>query len=195
MKKMLVHVCCADCAVRLTSALGKELGITPAEMVLYFYNPNIHPETEWQARVAAVKEAFADKKYSLVFTNWTPKDYFSRVRRLTQKISLVPSPAERCPLCWEMRLAKAFDYAMSKEILMVTSTLFTSIYHDQKKLRGIASSLANKNKLKVYFPDQVDHEMKTGGFYKQNYCGCIFSLMETFERKYITNKEEVSHCC
>jgi epoxyqueuosine reductase len=167
MKKTLVHVCCADCGLKLLDQLS-------GEVVLYFYNPNIHPESEWKARKEAVKQVFADKKVDLIFTNWTPKDYFSQV----------PGPVDRCRYCWRVRLAQTFAYAAAHGFDQVSSTLFTSLYHDQTVLRGIAQALSDEHKIGMFFPTKTDHCKKTVGFYKQNYCGCIYSLGEKYREKY-----------
>lgn len=167
MKKILVHTCCADCGLKLINQLTGEIS-------LYFYNPNIHPESEWQARKNAVKQVFADKPVELIFTNWTPKDYFEVVKQ----------PENRCRWCWRLRLEKTFAYAAEHQFDTVSSTLFTSIYHDQKVLREIAEELALQYNIKAFYPQKVDHCLKTSGFYKQNYCGCIYSLMEKYREKY-----------
>jgi epoxyqueuosine reductase len=144
------------------------------EVLLYFYNPNIHPESEWKARKEAVKQVFADTNIELVFTNWTPKDYFSKVS----------GPFDRCRHCWRVRLTKTFEYAAAHGFDQVSSTLFTSVYHDQTVLRGIARELSEKYGIGVFFPEKIDHCKKTAGFYKQNYCGCIYSLQEKYQQKY-----------
>ena len=161
--------------MKLTEVISREFQLAESP-TLFFYNPNIHPESEWQARKNAVKQVFADKPYQLVFTNWTPKDYFA----------VVKSAEGRCPFCWELRLRKTCMYAVEHGFDTVTSTLFTSIYHDQVVLRGIAADLGNEYRVDVYYPENVDHELKTAGFFKQNYCGCIHSLNETYQRKFLT---------
>jgi predicted adenine nucleotide alpha hydrolase (AANH) superfamily ATPase len=172
MKKVLVHTCCADCALKMTEAIQRDMD--DVAITLYFYNPNIHPESEWQARKNAVKQVFEGKSVSLTFTNWTPKDYFA----------VVKSPTGRCAHCWQLRLEKTFAYAATHDFEMVTSTLFTSVYHDQTVLRGIAAELGTQYGVGVYYPEVVDHEMKTSGFFKQNYCGCIHSLNEKYAEKF-----------
>lgn len=167
--KLLIHTCCADCALKMIEKINPGI-----EICLYFYNPNIHPESEWQARKNAVKQVFADKPYGLVFTNWTPKDYFAQVK----------GPLDRCPKCWRVRLIKTFEYAKANGFDQVSSTLFTSIYHDQTVLRQIAADLGKQFGIEVYYPKTVDYELKTAGFFKQNYCGCLFSLMEKYQGKY-----------
>jgi predicted adenine nucleotide alpha hydrolase (AANH) superfamily ATPase len=165
--RTLVHICCADCGLKLMDQIE-------GEKTLYFYNPNIHPESEWQARKNAIKQVFSDKPVELIFTNWTPKDYFE----------VVKSAKGRCRFCWRLRLEKTFVYAAAHGFNQVSSTLFTSLYHDQSVLRSIAKELSNKFGIGVFFPDEVDHCLKTAGFYKQNYCGCVHSLNEKYREKY-----------
>lgn len=169
MKRLLVHICCADCGLKLLDNLAEH------DTTFYFYNPNIHPESEWKARKDAIKQVFDGKKQQLVMTNWTPKDYFWVVKK----------SAGRCVCCWRLRLAKTFAYAKEHGFDEVSSTLFTSIYHDQIVLRGIAGELAQQYGIAVYFPSVVNHCLKTSGFYKQNYCGCIYSLMEKYQTKFL----------
>ena len=165
--KTLIHICCADCGLKLMDQIE-------GEKALYFYNPNIHPESEWKARKEAVQQVFSEKNLDIIFANWSPKNYFAVVKQ----------SAGRCQFCWRLRLGNTFEYAVANGFDAVSSTLFTSIYHDHKMLRGIALELSEQFGIKTFFPEQVDHCLKTSGFYKQNYCGCIYSLNEKYGQKY-----------
>ena len=50
--KLLLHTCCAPCSVYCIDNLRKE----EIEPTIYWYNPNIHPYTEYKARRDTLKE-------------------------------------------------------------------------------------------------------------------------------------------
>jgi len=55
---------------------------------------------------------------------------------------------------------------------------------NQKKISQIAGELSNMYDTKFYRPNNICCDVKTRGFYKQNYCGCVYSLLERMKEKY-----------
>ena len=55
--KLLLHMCCGPCSCYPVKKL-REDGIEPTG---YFFNPNIHPYTEWDERLRSAKK-FAELK-------------------------------------------------------------------------------------------------------------------------------------
>ena len=171
--KILVHTCCADCLLKITNSLKDE-------MVAYFYNPNIHPRAEYLARLKAIQKITEESKIKLIVPDWSPKEYF--------EIKPFPNPsldrAGRCGNCWNLRLNKTFEYAKKNNFDMVTTTLLSSHYQNKKTIEKIGKELEKEYKIKFLIPKKINRELKTSGFYKQNYCGCCYSLAETWEKKF-----------
>lgn len=185
--KLLVHICCADCGLKLVESAISELKLNATEIFLYFYNPNIHPESEWHARKNAVKSIAQKLNLDLRIATWEPKDFFNALRddaKLGQLSGYIGKQI-RCPVCWELRLRKTFEYGKEQDFEYISSTLFSSIYHNQEMIKKIAQNLENEYKIKVFIPKKVNYCLKTGGFYKQNYEGCIYSLFAKYTTKYL----------
>ena len=97
------------------------------EIVSLYYNPNIHPKSEYMERLRALKNTISEiqeKNIKLVVPDYKPKEYIQNIAK----------EGERCPKCWELRLRFLFDYAKLKGFNLVTSTLliilsFKSGYH------------------------------------------------------------------
>lgn len=168
--KLLIHACCADCLLKFIDSIKSE-NKEVFEFEVYFYNPNIHPRSEYLARLKAIKKITKENKIKLIVADWSPKEWFSKVKT-------------RCDDCWKLRLSKTFEYAREKRFDKVSSTLVTSHYQDQNKIEKIAKEFENKYKINFLVPKQVSKDLKTTGFYKQNYCGCCYSLVEVWKEKF-----------
>jgi hypothetical protein len=81
-------------------------------------------------------------------------------------------------------LGKTFEYAKEKGFEAVSSTLVTSHYQNKEKIGEIGKMLEKEFGIKFLVPEKVSSELKTSGFYKQNYCGCCYSLVEAWIEKF-----------
>lgn len=179
---LLVHTCCTTCALNLLKSIEAEKQILPGDITLYFYNPNIHPESEWHARRRALQDTHQKLGYQIIIEPWTPKDYFNRIKSLGDQIS---NSQLRCPHCYLLRLEKTFQYATTHGYDTVTTTMLTSSYMDKEAISRMGQQLANKYHINFYQPQKLHCLSCTKGFYKQNYCGCVFSLEERLKEKYL----------
>jgi predicted adenine nucleotide alpha hydrolase (AANH) superfamily ATPase len=179
MMKLLLHACCADCILKFVDSIKQEN--SEVEIVAYFYNQNIQPRSEYLSRLKAIQKVTEENKIELIIPDWSPKEYFKRIKPF-------PNPsldrAGRCINCWKLRLEKTFEYAKNKKFDLISSTLITSHYQNGEKIKEIAEELEKKYKIKFLVPKKVSKDLKTSGFYKQNYCGCAWSLVESFEGKF-----------
>jgi len=166
--KVLIHTCCADCLLKLVNSLEGD------EVVAYFYNPNIHPRSEYLARLKAIQKITEENKIKLVVPDWSPKEYFE----------VIKDKNNRCDKCWNLRLNKTFEYAKKNNFEAVSTTLLSSHYQNKETIKKIGKELEKEYKIKFLVPKKIDKELKTSGFYKQNYCGCAYSLTEDWEKKF-----------
>jgi len=172
--KLLLHACCADCALKfLESAKAENI-----ERTIYYYNPNIHPRAEYSARLKAMQQVALENKVKIIVPDWRPVEYFEKVGQ-----GNLERP-NRCMRCWDLRLDKSAEYAAKNGFETFSSTLVTSEYQDQDKIEKIAEAKAKKYKIKFWKPKEMVKELKTSGFYKQFFCGCVYSLRERYEEKY-----------
>jgi predicted adenine nucleotide alpha hydrolase (AANH) superfamily ATPase len=184
--KLLIHTCCADCALHLIDSFESGYIDSSDEVAFYFYNPNIHPQEEYYARLRALKLVFKDKPYKLIFPHWSPKEYFGEIRKLIDRDMDVNDRKVRCPRCWTLRLGNTFKYAKENGYEAVTTTMLTSDYMDTERIVVIGNELAAKIGVDFLVPKNAKCDLKTKGFYKQNYCGCIYSLKARLEEKFLS---------
>ena len=172
MGKLLLHSCCADCVLKFVHELDLDkIGVT-----VFYYNPNIHPKTEYLARLKAMQQVCAELKIKLIIPNWRPAEYFAAVK--------VKQKPARCHQCWQLRLAQTANYARQNGFDTFSSTLLSSKYQNEDFITKLSQKIAAKTGLKFFVPDKICRECQTGGFYKQNYCGCCYSLAERMEEKF-----------
>ena len=176
---LLMHMCCGPCSCYPLKKLREE-GIEPTG---YFFNPNIHPYTEWDQRLQNAEKFAAMSHMDFV----ADREY--RIRDFLKK-SL---PAEntrlgRCRMCYTWRLENAVRYAAEHGFDTFTSTLFYSIYQQHELMRETAQRYANMYGISFYYEDfRVGWQegidiSKDMGLYRQSYCGCIFSEEERYSR-------------
>jgi predicted adenine nucleotide alpha hydrolase (AANH) superfamily ATPase len=178
-KRILLHSCCAPCTFYPLRRL-KEGGM---EVVGFFYNPNIHPFTEFEKRLNAVVEYYGEVGVPLVVnaeydvTNFLKKTLFADV--------------DRCEACYRMRLAEAFKEAGKEgaKVDAVTSTLLFSKYQDHEVLMRIAGEESARSGVPFHYEDYREgwnegrRLCRESGIYSQKYCGCIISEQERYGKR------------
>ena len=172
--KTLQHICCAPCANQCIDVLrGDGLEVTG-----FWYNPNIHPVTEYRAR----RDCLRDYARSIGLPLLERDDYGLRpfVRAVAEDIP------GRCVKCYEMRFFEAARQAKDGGFDSFTSSLFISPYQNHDLMRETAQRAAAEygvsflyRDFRPYFRAGQDRARELG-FYMQKYCGCIFSEQERY---------------
>jgi predicted adenine nucleotide alpha hydrolase (AANH) superfamily ATPase len=156
------------------------------EIEIYYYNPNIHPRSEYQSRLKAMKLMIGDLK--MVVADWMPKEYFETLRPASGRGTSLDREAlkkgVRCEKCWRLRLEKTAEYAKKNGFEAFSSTLLTSEYQKTDTIEKIGKKVGKKLNIEFLIPKNVCKHLKTKGFYKQVFCGCCYSLVERFEEKF-----------
>ena len=173
--KLLMHTCCAPCSVYCIDEL-RSRGIEPT---LYWYNPNIHPYTEYMARRDCVKEYAQKINVKGVFEDEYGLDEFCK--NVSGNINA------RCVnYCYLVRLRKTFEYAKENGYDTVTTTLLYSIYQKHDFIKKLMEDLSKKFEIDFLYIDfrkgfwQGHEKAIEQGLYMQKYCGCIFSEEQSF---------------
>ncbi|MDF2538370.1 MAG: hypothetical protein K0S76_1391 [Herbinix sp.] len=179
--KLLIHSCCAPCSSYVLEYLSNYFEIT-----VYYYNPNIYPEEEYSRRMEEQRnliEAMPHKNpVKFVPGEYEPSDYYNA----TKGLETAPEGGERCFICYDMRLREAAKLAKDMGFEYFTTTLSISPYKNVEKLNKIGNQRADELGLK-YLPS--DFKKKNGykrsielskeyGLYRQDYCGCVYSMRE-----------------
>ena len=173
--KVLLHICCAPCSIYPVRRLRDE----GAEVVGYFYNPNVHPYTEFLKRLKTLENYAQISLLPLVTDDLYELDDFLK--------GTLDSGKDRCLFCYRMRLGKAFRKGIDLGVDAVTTTLLYSRYQRHEDIRAIGGELSGKYGLEFLYRDyrtgwkEGIEESKRLNMYRQNYCGCIFSEKERFK--------------
>jgi len=172
MKKILVHGCCGDCIWKMVESAKTE----DAQLTIYYYNPNIQPRSEYQSRLKAMQIVANLKKIEIIIPDWVPKEYFDTTGG---------NGAGRCEKCWRLRLEKTAKEAKIRGFNYFSTTLLTSQYQNEERVQKIGKEVAKTSGVDFWIPKTIVKEANTAGFYKQTFCGCIYSLAERWEEKYL----------
>ncbi|MBQ7140602.1 MAG: epoxyqueuosine reductase QueH [Bacilli bacterium] len=175
---LLLHSCCAPCSSYVLEYLSNYFKIT-----VFYYNPNISPDTEYEKRVKEQKE-FIKKfksKYPIdIIEGDYDKDKFYEISNgLENEIE----GGKRCFKCYELRLKATAGVAKEKNYDYFGTTLTVSPYKNSKKLNEIGELLQNEYGINYLFSDFKKKNgykrsielSKEYNLYRQDYCGCEFS--------------------
>ncbi|MCL2129839.1 MAG: epoxyqueuosine reductase QueH [Treponema sp.] len=181
--KLLLHTCCAPCSVECIEALLEE----NFEFSLFWYNPNIHPYTEYRSRRDSLKLLAEERALPLFEENEYGLRYF-----INETFCPVPkgigqsSEALRCALCYRMRLEKTAALAKEKTFAAFSTTLLISPYQNHELIKHTGEELAAQYGVEFLYRDfrqrfrRSREEARKAGYYMQKYCGCIFSEEERY---------------
>ena len=156
-------------------------GIIPT---VFFYNPNIHPQKEYQIRKSEDKK-FCDKVgVEHLDADYDVRNWFERVKGLEWE----PERGIRCTACFDMRFERTALYASENNFHVFTSSLGISRWKNMKQINGCGERAAARYDNLYYW---TYNWRKSGGsqrmieiskrekFYQQEYCGCVYSLRDT----------------
>lgn len=172
--KLLLHICCGPCALYPIKRLA---GHRFEEVVGFYYNPNIHPPSEYKKRRDALIRSGEKSGVKVLCPPYRMEEYF-------RKIASREDPSDRCQLCWGLRISKTADFAAKNGFDAFTTTLLISPYQDHDTVKAIAEDAARKRGLMFYYEDfrkgfrESQEEAKKEELYRQRYCGCVFSELE-----------------
>lgn len=173
--KLLLHTCCAPCSVYCIKTLRAE----NIEPTLFWYNPNIHPYSEYKARRDCLRAYAEQKQVQLVVEDAYGLDEF--ICRVDPK-----KLGTRCEdYCYPKRFRKAFEYAKKNGYDAITTTLLYSIYQKHDKIAEIMDAMAQEFGIEFVYRDfregwrEGQDEARRAGLYMQKYCGCIYSEEES----------------
>lgn len=175
--KILLHCCCAPCSVSCVEPLQNE----GAEVTLFWYNPNIHPYKEYEAR----RDCLIDYAAQMNCEVKVKEDYGLRefVRNVADNID------ERCVYCYSYRIEQTAKFAKENGFDGFTTTLLASLYQDHEAIKAYAAQCAKKYGVEFLYRDfrpnfrEGNAKARESGFYMQKYCGCIFSEEERYKKQ------------
>jgi hypothetical protein len=165
-----------------------ESGIEPT---VYFYNSNIYPRGEYEHRKSEVLRYVKKMNIPFVDADHEIDGWIEAVRGHEADAER----GKRCTICFEMRLGKAAAYAAGNGFKVFATSLGISRWKDLEQVNRagrkaalLFSGLAfwEHNWRLLGGQEQMEKISKEENFYRQNYCGCIYSLRESIKRKLST---------
>ncbi len=173
--KLLLHTCCAPCSVYCIDTLRNE-GIEPT---VYWFNPNIHPYKEYEARRDCLKEYAKLINVNAIFEdNYGLKEFCKNV---------IDDLENRCiNYCYKIRLEQAAKYAKENGYDSFSTTLLVSPYQKHEAIKELGEKLAKQYGIEFIYRDfrvgfrEGQEKARELGLYMQKYCGCIFSEESSF---------------
>ncbi len=175
-QKILLLSCCAPCAC----AVIKKLHDDDADFTVAFYNPNIHPETEYEKRRNEQKNLCTEWNIPFIEFEYNPADWL----KMAEPYKNEPERGARCSLCFEYRLTRVMEYAKQNGYDAVASVLGVSRWKDLNQVNAAAARASAKTGVPYV---QIEGRkggmqearlalIKELGLYNQDYCGCVYSM-------------------
>jgi len=172
--KILLHICCAPCAIYPVSILRNE----GMEVMGFFYRHNIHPFTECIKREDTLKNWADQIDLKVIYQEGYDLEGF------LQKMTFREN--NRCRICYHDRLTSTALMAKHGKFDYFSTTLLYSKFQNHDMIRSIGEAAGKKAGVGFYYHDfrkgwkQGIEDSKQLGMYRQQYCGCIYSEKERF---------------
>ena len=170
--KLLLHTCCAPCFI------GTLPYLKDFEFTGFWFNPNIHPYTEYKSRLNALENFTKDNNINIII-----KDDYG-LREFTRGV--IDNLENRCGYCYDCRIKSCAEFAADNNFDAFSSTLFVSPYQNHEKIKEICEKYADIYKIKFFYGDFRENfrngqkQARENNIYTQKYCGCIFSEEERY---------------
>ena len=172
---LLLHSCCAPCSSYVLEYLSQYFHIT-----VFYYNPNIYPESEYGKRIREQQELISKMDLK------NPVSFLAGEYEMAEGMEHLREGGARCMKCYELRLAETARRAAEGGFDYFTTTLSISPLKNAQKLNEIGVRIGREAGVEYLVSD---FKKKNGykrsvelseeyGLYRQDYCGCEFSLAE-----------------
>ena len=181
--KVLLHTCCAPCSIHCVDSLRAE-GLEP---VSYWFNPNIHPYTEYRSRKTALEAYAKEIHLPLIIDNTYGLREFCK--------NVIHDLSGRCFYCYDVRLDQTAKYAAEHGFASFSSTLLVSPFQNHQAIIQAAEKASQKYHVPFLYRDfrpgfqDGQNKARELELYMQKYCGCIFSEEERYRRKQLEKEK------
>ena len=184
--RLLLHSCCAPCSSYVLEYLSDYFEIT-----VFYYNPNIFPESEYTKRILEQQMLIQDMNVKHPVSFLAGSYERERFYEIAKGLEHLKEGGDRCFKCYELRLEEAAKIATEGEFDYFTTTLSISPMKNAEKLNEIGNKVGVKYGVSYL---QSDFKKKNGykrsielskefGLYRQDYCGCEFSFHDRQREK------------
>ncbi len=175
--KLLLHSCCAPCSTHVIMLLKKYFDIT-----VFYSNDNIYPKEEFVKRLNEEIKFCQGQAINVLFTEYNEEDYLAAIKGY----ETLGEKSLRCYECYKFRLEKTVKKAKELGFDYFTTTLSISPHKNSEWINAIGRELENKFNINFLYSDFKKEEgyknsvklAKDYNLYRQDYCGCRYSLRE-----------------
>ncbi len=183
--RLLLHACCAPCSSAVLEVLRAHFDIT-----MFFYNPNIYPESEFVYRLEELKRLLPALGLDAVETVAPPYVY-AEFEAIAEGLEDAPEGGARCKKCYRLRQEAAAKYAAENGFDFVTTTLSISPHKNAAWLNEIGEESAGIYGVPYLYGDFKKRDgykrslelSREFNLYRQDYCGCVYSKRQREEEK------------
>ena len=186
-ERVLLHACCAPCSSAIVEWMLAHQ-ITP---VIYYYNPNIYPEAEYEIRKNESKRHAESLGIQWIDDDYAHEEWKQGVCGLESE----PERGKRCERCFYLRLKKTAEKAQELGIPFFATTLASSRWKSLEQINAAGEAAAKavnsaphghpggeplafwaQNWRKDGLQERRNELLKAYHFYNQTYCGCEYSI-------------------
>lgn len=179
---LLIHSCCAPCSSYVLEYLSEYFKIT-----VFYYNPNIYPESEYTKRIAEQQKLIRDMEFRYPVSFLAGKYDKEKFYEMAAGMEDLKEGGARCMKCYELRLSEAAGQAVAGGFDYFTTTLSISPMKNAQKLNEIGLRVGEEYGVKYLVSDFKKKNgykrsielSKEYGLYRQDYCGCEFSMRDS----------------
>lgn len=190
-KTLLLHSCCGPCSTAVITKLKDFFDIT-----VFYYNPSLYPETEYEKRrdeqikfLNALNKQ-EKRNIKIIVPTFNPNTFYDAIKKV-ENFEKLKEGGMRCYACYKERLEATAKFAKQNNFDFFGTTLSVSPYKHSDWLNEIGINLQKELGIKFLVSDfkkkdgyKLSQDLsKKFNLYRQNYCGCVFSLKEQEEKE------------
>ena len=173
--RLLLHSCCGPCSSYVLEYLTQYFDVT-----VLFYGPNIQPAAEYEKRLFYQREALKHFSAKLMECAYDGEAFEEAARGLESE----PEGGARCTACFRLRMEGTAKQAAAHGFPWFCTTLSVSPHKDAQRINRIGRELEQKYGVRWLPSDFKKRDgylrstqlAKEFGLYRQDYCGCRFSM-------------------
>ncbi|HCA89810.1 MAG: hypothetical protein CMF38_04960 [Legionellaceae bacterium] len=189
---LLLHSCCAPCSGEVMEALLA----SNINFSIFFYNPNIHPLQEYLIRKQENIDFAHKHQIPFIDADYDKDNWFERIKGLENE----PERGARCTVCFDMRFERTALYAHEHGFPVISSSLGISRWKDMNQINEAGIRAASRYADITYWTynwrknggaERMYTIAKRENFYKQEYCGCVYSLRDTNAWRKTNNRQRI----
>jgi predicted adenine nucleotide alpha hydrolase (AANH) superfamily ATPase len=171
--RILLHACCAPCLVYPLEDLRSE----GHDVTVVYFNPNIHPYTEYLRRLDAFTVYTQENNIRVL-----NEDFHEGMDEWFRQV--VFREAQRCKVCFDFRMDRIARLAQAKGFDAFSTTLFYSRFQKHDLLKTMCEAISERYEIPLIYRDwragwnEGVKRYRKLGLYRQKYCGCVYSEKE-----------------